>query len=156
MSRRFGRARLAFIRARTIEAGHRNSDEPEVNRKLRAMMDEMVEAHAANARDARHGEDLLATCQQFPTFRHVGVTDFGERSARFGCAFIKSSKEFLTVRDFRRLEGRASNGGVIEFLRINGHGDQLRDSADVGGEPADRAGFYVWLTVTIFIDTAVP
>src|SRR6267378_7702054 len=127
MSRSFGRARLAFIRAWTIEARHGNSDEPEVNRELRAMMDEMVEAHSANARDTRHGEDLLATCQQFPTFRHVGVTDFGECSASFGCAFIKSSKEFPAVRDFRRLEGRASNGGVIEFLRIDGHGDPLRD-----------------------------
>src|SRR6266704_2532234 len=78
MSRSFGRARLAFIRAWTVEPRHRNSDEPEVNRELRAMMDEMVEAHSANARDTRHGEDLLATGQQFPTFRHVGVTDFGE------------------------------------------------------------------------------
>src|SRR5947207_7363889 len=147
MSRSFGRARLAFIRAGTIEARLRNSDEPEVNRELRTMMDEMVEAHSANARDTRHGEDLLATCQQFPVFRHVSVTDFGECGAGFGCACIKSSQEFLPVRDFRRLNGGASNGGVIELFCVNGHGNPLRDSADVAGEPAESAGFFVRLPV---------
>ncbi len=118
------------------------------------MMDEMVEAHSANARDTRHGENLLATGQQFPTFRHVGVADFGECGTGFGGAFIKSVKEFLAVGDFRRLKGGAANGGVIEFLRIDGHGDPLRNSADVGGEPAESAGFFVGLPVPLFIGTA--
>src|SRR5437660_2743268 len=154
MSRSFGRARLVFIRAGTIEARHGNSDEPEVNRELRAMMDEMVEAHSANAGDTRHGEDLLATGQQFPTFRHVAVTHFGECSACFGGPFIKGSKEFLAVGDFWRLKGGAANGGVIELLRIDGHGDPLRNSPDVGGEPAESAGFFVRLPVPLFIGTA--
>src|SRR6266576_1336122 len=154
MSRSFGRARLAFIRAWTVEPRHRNSDEPEVNRELRAMMDEMVEAHSANARDTRHGENLLATGEQFPTFRHVGVTNFGECGTGFGGAFIKSGKEFLAVGDFRRLKGGAANGGVIELVRIDGHGDPLRNSADVGGEPAERAGFFVGLPVPLFIGKA--
>ena len=51
---------LSFVSAGTIEPRHRDADQPEINRELRPVMDQVVEAHAADARDARHRENFLA------------------------------------------------------------------------------------------------
>ena len=55
-----GCVRLGFVGAGTIESWHRNPNQAEIDGELRAMMDEVVEAHSANAGNARHGENLLA------------------------------------------------------------------------------------------------
>ena len=55
-----GCVRLSFVRAGTVKSWHRNPYEAEINGELSAMMDEVIEAHSANAGDARHGENLLA------------------------------------------------------------------------------------------------
>src|SRR5213080_5270 len=84
----------------------------------------MIEAHAANARDARQREDFLPT-----------------------------SEEFLAVGDFGRFEGGAANGSIIELLRFDSHGDPVGDGANMTGEPAERSGLFMGLPVPLFIRT---
>ena len=51
---------LRFVGARAIDAGHGDSQQTEIDSELAAVVIEMVEAHAANAGDTWHGENLLA------------------------------------------------------------------------------------------------
>src|SRR5205807_623610 len=53
-------ARLAFVCARTVKPRHRDAQQTVIHRELRAMMNDMVHHHPANARHARHGKNLFA------------------------------------------------------------------------------------------------
>src|SRR5512137_2430343 len=59
-------AGLAFIGAWPIESGHRNIQKAKIDGKLRAMMNEVVEDHAPDTRDARHSKNRRATREQGP------------------------------------------------------------------------------------------
>src|SRR5437762_1556277 len=118
------------------------------------MMEKMIEAHAANAGDARQREDFLSASEERPVLHEVSVADAGERGAGLGSGFVKSSEEFLAVGDFGRFEGGAANGSIIELLRFNSHGDPVGDGANMTGEPAERSGLFMGLPVPLFIRTA--
>src|SRR6266849_5991710 len=48
-----GGARLGFVRARTVESRHGNSQQTVIHRELRAMMNQVVQHHSADARHTR-------------------------------------------------------------------------------------------------------
>jgi hypothetical protein len=53
------RTRLVLVGTRTIQTRHRNSHQPEVHAKLRAMMNQMIHDNAAEDGYPLHGENLL-------------------------------------------------------------------------------------------------
>src|SRR4029077_19311128 len=79
---------LRLIRAGTVKARNGDVEQAEIDGELRAMMDKVIEAHSANAGDTRHGENFLATGEQLPAFRYVGVAHFGECGACFCASFV--------------------------------------------------------------------
>ena len=55
--------RRHLVGARPIQTRHRYVEQSVVHRQLRAMMNQVIEHHAAKASDARHGEDFFAAGQ---------------------------------------------------------------------------------------------
>src|SRR5207244_10719218 len=97
------------------------------------MMEKMIEAHAANARDARQREDFLPSSEERPVLHEVSVADAGERGAGLGSGFVKSSEEFLAVGVFGGFEGGAANGRIIELVRFDSHGVDVGDGVVLDG-----------------------
>src|SRR6266446_6397096 len=86
--------RLGFVRTGSIEPGHGNTNQAEIDRKLRAMMNQVVEAHSADARHAGHGEDFLAASQQLSTFHRDIAPELCECSAFPGQTHQASSVQW--------------------------------------------------------------
>ena len=108
----------ALVRARAIQTRNRNAYQPEINRKLRAVMNHVIHAHAADTRDSRERENLLATGKQLPSFHDFFIADAGERRSSFRAAFVKRCKKLFPVRDLRRLVGRSISRARNPALRV--------------------------------------
>src|SRR5437016_12016096 len=55
---------LALVGTGAIQTGHGNPQQAVVHRELRAVMDQVIHHHAANARGARHRENFLARSEE--------------------------------------------------------------------------------------------
>src|SRR5260370_34709399 len=110
------RARLSFVRAGAIKSGHGNAEQAVIDGELRAMMNQVVEAHAANTRDTRHGEDFLAAGQQLPVLQDLRIAYFGERRVGLRGILVKFGEQLLAVFNFHRLISRAPHRRVIELF----------------------------------------
>src|SRR5437660_11333057 len=101
------------------------------------MMEKMIEAHAANARDARQREEFLPSSDERPVLHEVSVADAGERGAALGSGFAKSSDESLALGDLGRLEAGAANGRIIALPRCDSRTDPVRDVSQATGDARD-------------------
>src|SRR5579883_3202917 len=75
---------LAFVGTGSVKARHRHAHEPEVHGQLAAVMIQVIQAHAADARDARERENLLPSGEQLPILVNLFVAHARQRLTRFG------------------------------------------------------------------------
>src|SRR6266852_8167146 len=148
-----GSAWLGFVRAGAIKSGHGNAEQAVIDSELRAMMNQVVEAHAANTRDTRHGEDFLAAGQQLPVLHDLRIAYFGEGRVRLRGVLVKLGEQLLAVFNFRRLISRAPHRRVIELFGAEGRWQPAHHGRNVGCEPAKRAGFFMGFPIPLFIGT---
>src|SRR5260370_1219896 len=149
------RARLAFVRARTVKPRNRNAQQAVIHRELRAMMYKMVQHHSSKAGNARHVENFLAASKQFPVLHHFRIAHVGKRGARFGDILVEFGEQLFSVFNLWRLEAWAIHGRVIELLGVDGHWQPSHPGGDMAGQPADRSGFLVWFPVPFVIGNAL-
>src|SRR5581483_2369592 len=74
--------RLPLVGGGTVDRGHRNSVEAQVDAQLAAMVDEVVQHESAERRRARHREDFLIAAAQRPVRRQLGVGPVEHRPRR--------------------------------------------------------------------------
>src|SRR5688500_17566866 len=62
-----------FISRRTVNRGKRHVAQPQIDRQLSTVMDQMVQDEAAQDRGPRHREDFMVAVLQRPLTGHHGV-----------------------------------------------------------------------------------
>src|SRR6266481_6579540 len=144
---------LGFIRARTVEARHGNTNQAEVDCELSAMVDKMVKHHPSNASYAWHCENLLAASEQLPILQHFRIAHARKRRTGFRDVLVKFSECLIVVFDFGWRIGRAIHRRVIELLGIERHGSPGGHCSDVACIPTDGSRLVVRLPVPLFIRT---
>ncbi len=145
---------LVFVRAGAVQPGHRNIEQAEVHPELRAMVNEVIHHHAANAGHARHGEYLLAAGQQLPAFHQLRVARRRQCRPRLRGFLVEHRKQILAILDFRRLVRGTIHRSIVQLLGFDGHGGPSGQRGDVSGEPADRSGLLVRLPTPLVIGYA--
>src|SRR5882762_7440706 len=145
---------LGFIRARTVEARHGNTNQAEVDRELSAMVDKMVKHHPSNTSYAWHCENLFAASEQLPILQHFRIAYARKRRTGFRDVLVKFGECLIVVFDFGWRVGRAIHGCVIELLGIERYGGPTGHCSDVACIPTDSSRLVVRLPVPLFIGTA--
>src|SRR5437762_5367228 len=87
MLRRLSGNRLKSVLLRlvcgwAVQPGNRNVEQPQIDGELATVMVKMVQAHAAQARQARHCKNLLTTRKQLPTQHNLLIANARQRGPR--------------------------------------------------------------------------
>src|SRR5271157_5737910 len=130
---------LHFVSTGAIETRNWNAQLAIVHGQLAAMMDDMVEHHAAKTSYPRHGKNRLPTGQQRPVLHHVRVAGLGNRRARCRHTLIEFRKDLLAVLEFWRLVAGPADGSIVKLLCGQSHRGPVGQRGQVQTIPANCA-----------------
>ena len=114
---------LRFVGGGAVKAGNGHVEQAQIDCELRAVMDQMIQDHAANAGDLGHSENLFAGGEQRPAFCEIGIAGTGECRARFASRFVERSEKLLAILNFRWRVAGAVDRSVIEAFGVECHGE---------------------------------
>src|SRR5260221_11461986 len=90
-------ALLRLVRGRAVQSRNRNVEQPQIHGELATVMVKMVQAHTTQAREPRHGENLLTAGKQLPTQHNLRITDARQRGPCIRGSFVERRKQFLLI-----------------------------------------------------------
>src|SRR6516225_2221126 len=146
---------LDFVGAGAVEARDGDIQEAKIYGELRAVMDVVVEHHAANADGARQAENFLASGEQPPILHYFGVADAGKCSARRGDVLVELGEQLSAIVDLRRRVAGTADGCVVEFFGLNRGRQPVHHGGHMAGQPPERAGLVVRLPIPFVFRTAL-